>query len=87
MREATLRRVEQSCQTGEARHGRRSGRCRTRRTPVLDRLPMRDENGEIRREFVRANHARRSMQPIRVLLREIVAELHEADLGDLIERA
>src|SRR6202165_4630397 len=50
---------------------------------VLDRLPMRDEDGEIRHEFVeeiaRAIHA--SETP---LLRAIVAELHEADLGDLI---
>jgi magnesium transporter len=52
--------------------------------PVLDRLPMRDENGEIRREFVeqiaRAIHGANAP-----LLREIVADLHEADLGDLIE--
>src|SRR5664280_2004916 len=51
--------------------------------PVLDRLPMRDEDGEIRREFVeeiaRAIHAAETP-----LLRAVVAELHEADLGDLI---
>ncbi len=50
---------------------------------VLDRLPMRDEDGEIRHEFVeeiaRAIHAADTP-----LLRAIVAELHEADLGDLI---
>jgi hypothetical protein len=50
---------------------------------VLDRLPMRDEDGEIRQEFVeeitRAIHAEDAP-----LLRAIVAELHEADLGDLI---
>jgi magnesium transporter len=49
---------------------------------VLDRLPMRDENGEIRREFVQeissAIHLRDTP-----LLRAVVAELHEADLGDL----
>src|SRR6476646_2667557 len=52
-------------------------------TSVLDRLPMRDEDGEIRQEFVeeiaRAIHAEDAP-----LLRAIVAELHEADLGDLI---
>jgi magnesium transporter len=50
---------------------------------TLGRLPMRAENGEIRPEFVEqitrgieANDA--------PLLRAVVAELHEADLGDLI---
>jgi len=51
---------------------------------VLDRLPMREEDGVIRHEFVeriaRAIHA--SDTPF---LRAVVAELHEADLGDLIE--
>src|SRR3954449_12658097 len=51
---------------------------------VLDHLLMRDEEGRIRHEFVeeitRAIHA-----ADRPLLCEIVAELHEADLGDLIE--
>src|SRR3954449_11349507 len=50
---------------------------------VLERLPMRDEEGQLRHEFVeeiaRAIHA--AEKP---LLREVVAELHEADLGDLI---
>src|SRR3954452_21905493 len=50
---------------------------------VLDRLPMRNEDGQLRHEFVeeiaRAIHA--AEKP---LLREVVAELHEADLGDLI---
>src|SRR5258707_13121471 len=50
---------------------------------ALDRPPMRDENGDIRRDFVeeisRAIHV--ADKPF---LREIVAELHEADLGDLI---
>ena len=50
---------------------------------VLERLPMRDKDGEIRHEFVeeisRAIHAADTP-----LLRAIVAELHEADLGDLI---
>src|ERR1700724_4723784 len=52
-------------------------------TSGLDHLPMRDEDGQIRREFVeeiaRAIHA--AEVP---LLRAVVAELHEADLGDLI---
>jgi len=52
--------------------------------PVLDRMPMRDENGEIRREFVE-QIARAIHDANAPLLREIVAELHEADLGDLIE--
>jgi magnesium transporter len=50
---------------------------------VLDRLPMRAEDGEIRHEFVeeiaRAIHAADTP-----FLRAAVAELHEADLGDLI---
>src|ERR1700687_1824109 len=50
---------------------------------VLDGLPMRDGDGEIRQEFIeeisRAIHAADAP-----LLRAIVAELHEADLGDLI---
>jgi magnesium transporter len=51
---------------------------------VLDRLPMRDENGEIRHEFV--EEIARAIHETNIeLLREIVAELHEADLGDLIE--
>jgi magnesium transporter len=50
---------------------------------VLERLPMRNEEGDIRPEFIeeitrciRAEDAK--------FLREVVAELHEADLGDLI---
>jgi magnesium transporter len=51
---------------------------------VLDRLPMRDENGEIRHEFV--EEITRAIHETNIeLLREIVVELHEADLGDLIE--
>ncbi|SDS03599.1 magnesium transporter [Bradyrhizobium canariense] len=51
--------------------------------PVLDRLPMRDENGEIRPEFVeKIAHAIHEVDT--PMLRAIVAELHEADLGDLI---
>ncbi|MGF6434032.1 MULTISPECIES: magnesium transporter [Bradyrhizobium] len=49
----------------------------------LARMPMRDEEGDLRGEFVaaitRAIHA-----ADRPLLCEVVAELHEADLGDLI---
>jgi magnesium transporter len=51
---------------------------------VLDRLPMRDESGEIRPEFVE-RIARAVHDADAGLLREVVAELHEADLGDLIE--
>src|ERR1700719_4196897 len=50
---------------------------------ILERLPMRNEEGDIRPEFIeeitrciKVNDAK--------FLREIVAELHEADLGDLI---
>src|SRR6201996_4572699 len=50
---------------------------------ILDRLPMRNEDGDIRPEFIdeitrciKAGDAK--------FLREVVAELHEADLGDLI---
>jgi len=51
---------------------------------ALDSLPMRDESGEIRHEFVEAiTHAIHESNT--ALLRAIVAELHEADLGDLIE--
>jgi magnesium transporter len=50
---------------------------------VLDRFPMRDQDGEIRHQFVeeisRAIHAAETP-----FLRVVVAELHEADLGDLI---
>ncbi len=50
---------------------------------ILDRLPMRDEEGQLRHEFVEeitsAIHA-----ADRPFLCEVVAELHEADLGDLI---
>jgi magnesium transporter len=51
--------------------------------PGLDALAMRDKDGEIRHQFVEeiadAIHAANAP-----LLRAIVAELHEADLGDLI---
>src|SRR5437763_9160705 len=50
---------------------------------VLNRLPMREEAGEIRREFVeqisRAIHGADTP-----FLRAVVAELHEADRGDWI---
>jgi magnesium transporter len=50
---------------------------------VLDRLPMRNEDGGIRHEFVEkiatAVHSADAG-----FLRAIVGELHEADLGDLI---
>src|SRR6202166_2320332 len=52
-------------------------------SPVLDHLPMRAEAGEIRHQFVEAI-ARAIHAADTTLLRAIVAELHEADLGDLI---
>jgi magnesium transporter len=51
---------------------------------VLDRLPMRDDDGDIRPEFVDKVSAA-VLAADAPFLREIVAELHEADLGDLIE--
>jgi magnesium transporter len=51
--------------------------------PVLDRFPMREEDGEIRREFVE-EIARAIQADDAPFLRAVVAELHEADLGDLI---
>src|SRR4051812_45152041 len=51
---------------------------------VLDRFPMRDEDGELRSEFVERISAAIQAADA-AFLREIVAELHEADLGDLIE--
>ena len=56
---------------------------RSAEVPALDRFPMRDEEGQLRHEFVEevagAIHAAH-----RPFLCELVAELHEADLGDLI---
>ena len=50
---------------------------------VLEQLPMRGEDGEIRREFVE-EIARAIAVADTAFLRAVVAELHEADLGDLI---
>jgi magnesium transporter len=51
---------------------------------ALDKMPMRDDEGDIRPEFVAAiSHAVQVADT--AFLREIVGELHEADLGDLIE--
>src|ERR1700716_4589745 len=50
---------------------------------ALARPPMRDEDGQIRPEFV-AEIARAIHAADAPFLREIVGELHEADLGDLI---
>ncbi len=50
---------------------------------VLDHVPMRNEDGEIRHEFVE-EIADAIAANDTTLLRAIVAELHEADLGDLI---
>lgn len=51
---------------------------------VLDRVPMREADGELNPDFVEAVSAAVKAADT-ALLREIVAELHEADLGDLIE--
>src|SRR3954470_21500685 len=51
---------------------------------VLDRFPMRDEEGDIRPEFVEKVSEAINAGDVPFLC-EIVAELHEADLGDLIE--
>jgi magnesium transporter len=50
---------------------------------VLDRIPMRGEGGDIRRTFVE-DIARAIKADDTTSLRAVVAELHEADLGDLI---
>jgi magnesium transporter len=50
---------------------------------ILERLPMRGEEGRIRPEFIE-EIARCIKADDAAFLREIVAELHEADLGDLI---
>lgn len=51
--------------------------------PLLDRYPMRDEGGKIRLEFVE-EITRCIKEENASFLREVVGELHEADLGDLI---
>jgi magnesium transporter len=51
--------------------------------PVLERIPMRDEDGKIRDQFIEAI-ARAIKERDTTFLRAAVAELHEADLGDLI---
>jgi magnesium transporter len=51
--------------------------------PVLERVPMRDEAGAIRPEFVE-EISRCIKEEHAPFLREVVGELHEADLGDLI---
>jgi len=50
---------------------------------VPERFPMREEGGESRREFVE-EIARAIKADDAPFLRAVVAELHEADLGDLI---
>src|SRR5437660_11913318 len=50
---------------------------------VLDRLRQRNENSEIRAEFAE-EITRRIQAKDTQFLRAVVAELHEADLGDLI---
>jgi magnesium transporter len=50
---------------------------------VLDRFPMREDSGEIRREFIE-EMTRAIKAHDEPFLRAVVAELHEADLGDLI---
>src|ERR1700742_1915219 len=51
---------------------------------LLERLPMRNEDGDIRPEFIE-EITRCIRAADATFLREVVAELHEADLGDLIE--
>lgn len=52
-------------------------------TDPLAQMPMRDDEGELRPEFVEAITSAIHAAD-RPLLCEVVAELHEADLGDLI---
>ena len=49
----------------------------------LAHLPMRDEDGEIRPQFVE-EISRAAYAADTASLRAVVTELHEADLGDLI---
>lgn len=51
---------------------------------LLERVPMRDEDGDLRPQFVE-EIARGIAAEDAPLLRAVVAELHEADLGDLLE--
>jgi magnesium transporter len=51
---------------------------------MAERSAMRNEDGDLRNEFV-AEISRAVQASNTSFLREIVAELHEADLGDLIE--
>src|SRR5690242_1720883 len=51
--------------------------------PPPGRVPMRGDDGQMRREFVE-DIARAIAAHDTALLRSVVAELHEADLGDLI---
>jgi magnesium transporter len=51
---------------------------------LLDRHPMRDEEGQVRQDFV-DGITRAIKTKDAAFLRDIVGELHEADLGDLIE--
>ena len=51
---------------------------------LLERVPMRDEAGDLNPQFVE-EIARAIEAEDTGLLREVVGELHEADLGDLIE--
>lgn len=51
---------------------------------LLARFPMRDDEGDLRSEFV-DEISRRIQASDEPFLREIVGELHEADLGNLIE--
>src|SRR4051794_12242708 len=51
---------------------------------LLARMPMRDEDGAVREAFV--EEISRGIESGNAgFLRELVGELHEADLGDLIE--
>ena len=52
--------------------------------PALERFPMRNKEGDIRPAFVEAISKAIQVADA-AFLKEIVGELHEADLGDLIE--
>jgi magnesium transporter len=54
------------------------------RQSLLERLPMRDEDGDLRSDFIEKVSAAIKLPDV-PFLREIVGDLHEADLGDLIE--
>src|SRR6516162_1547 len=78
-----LRPVEAFCQTARRAMAEHVEVAPPAEASVLERFLLRGEDGEIRRDFV-DEIARRIEATDATFLREVVAELHEADLGDVI---